>query len=405
MPTFIYEARKNPKELVKDTLVADNRTTAIQKIGKMGYYPLSIYEEHKISQDTTDIGAYFLGRISLKEVTDFTRQLSDLLESGLTIAKALDILRIQTENRKLKNIILDIEDFCVAGNPLSSALGRHPRVFSKLYVSMVRSGEAGGALEGVLKRLSDLNEKQLEIQTKVTTALAYPILMSVVGSATIVVLLTFVMPKMMVMFNDFGQALPLPTQILLSLSLLIAHDWWLLVVGLLIVIISVMKISSTQKGRLAVDYLILKFPVAGRVVKKIEIARFTRTLGILLNNGVPMLEALKVVSATMNNAVMRQEITKASAAVKEGTSLARGFSNSKVIPLATVHMIAIGEEGGHLETSLLKIAEAGERESDEAIKIAVSLLEPVLILSLGLVVGFIVIAMLLPIFEINFLIR
>ena len=405
MPKFLYEVKKSPTEIVKGVLVADTKNAAIQKMDRLGYCVVSIDEEGVVSTDTVDKKPRFFDRVNLKNVTNFTRQLSDLLESGLTIVKALDILRNQTENKRLKNIIADIQDFCIGGNPLSSALARHPKVFSDLFVSMVRSGETGGALENILKRLSEFNKKQLDIQTKIRTALAYPILMSVVGCATIIVLLTFVMPKMMVMFGDLGQALPLPTQILLGISYIITNYWWVVIVAFFLITMSVMKIYKTEEGRLAIDRLKLKLPLVNQLIMKIEIARFSRTLATLLNNGVPILESLRVVSGTVKNAVIRQEIAKAYTAVREGSSLAKGFYNSKVMPMAMVNMIAIGEEGGHLEKSLFKIAEASEEESDEAIKIVMSLLEPIMILVLGVIVGFIVISMLLPIFEINFLMR
>lgn len=405
MARFVYEAKSGPKDIVKGTLVADGKSAAIQKISQMGYYLLSLEEESEALSRSQSSMAYLSHRIKLKDITDFTRQLSDLLEAGITIVKALDILYNQTDNKRLKMTILDIRDFCITGNPLSDALSRHPKVFSNLYVSMVRSGETGGMLEGILRRLSDFNEKQLEIQTKIRTAMAYPILMTIVGAGTVTVLITFVIPKIMIMFSDFGQALPIPTQILLGISTII-RKYWLILIGLLAVLaMTVMKIYNTREGRLAIDRFRLNSPVMGQLVKKVEIARFARTLATLLENGVPILEALNVVLKTIGNAVIKEEIEKAQTAVREGSSLAQGLGGSKTIPPAAISMIAIGEEGGHVEKSLLKVAEGYERESDEAIKIMMSLLEPALILVLGAIVGFIVISMLLPIFEMNFLVR
>lgn len=405
MARFIYEAKTSPKDVVKGILVADNKSAAIQKISRMGYYLLSLEEESDALNRSQSYAAYFSDKISIKNITDFTRQLSDLLEAGITIAKALDILHGQTQNKRLKKVILDIRDYCVSGNPLSDALTRHPRVFSNLYVSMVRSGETGGMLDNILKRLSDLYEKQLEIQTKIRTALAYPILMTVVGLTTIIILITFVMPKMTVMFSDFGQALPLPTLILLGISGIIQRYWLILILFLAGITMTIMKIYNTPEGKFAIDRFKLNSPVLGPMIKKVEIARFTRTLSTLLDNGVPILGALHIVLETVGNAVIKKDIEKAAAAVKEGSGLAQGLSGSKSIPPAVMNMIAIGEEGGHVEKSLLKVALSYERESDEAIKIMMSLLEPVLILALGIIVGFIVVSMLLPIFEMNFLVR
>ena len=405
MARFIYEAKKGPQDVIKGVLVADNKAAAVQKMAQMGYYVISLDEENVLSVTAQEGMSSIFTRITLKDTADFTRQLSDLLESGITIVKTLDILYNQTQNKKFKAVIMDVRDFCVGGSPLSDALARHPKVFANLYVSMVRSGETGGALEKILKRLSDFSEKQLEIQTKIRTALAYPILMSVVGLATIIVLMTFVIPKMMVMFADLGQALPLPTQILLAISTVVKNYWWALI-GLIFVIGAFLaKVYTTPEGRLSMDSVKLKAPLFGQLMMKVEIARFARTLATLLENGVPILESLRVTSETIDNAVIKLEVEKVYDAVREGSSLASGFFNSRVIPPAVVNMIAIGEEAGRLERSLFKVAEGYDRESDEAVKIMMSLLEPILILTLGVVVGFIVISMLLPIFEINFMMK
>ena len=405
MARFAYEAKRSPQDLVRGTLVADTKAAAIQKITQMGYYLVSLDEESAVTHAEGGAVHAFFGRISLKDIADFTRSLSDLLESGLTIVKTLDLLYIQTTNKKLKSVIMDVRDFCVAGSPLSDALARRPKVFPNLYVSMVRSGETGGALEKILKRLSDFSESQLEIQTKIRTALAYPILMSVVGLATIIILMTFVIPKMMVMFSDLGQALPLPTQILMAISTAVKNYWWAIIGAIFVLITFLTKAYATPDGRLSIDAAKLKAPIFGGLMMKVEIARFARTLATLLENGVPILESLKVTSETIDNAVIKKEVNKAYDAVREGSSLANGFHDSTIMPPAVVNMIAIGEEAGHLERSLFKVAQGYDRESDEAVKIMMSLLEPILILTLGVVVGFIVISMLLPIFEINFMIR
>lgn len=405
MARFRYEAKKGPEEIVKDVLVADNKTAAIQKIGQMGYYILSLTEEGPVTEGSPENKNTFFGKVTLKDMTDFTRQLSDLIESGMTIVKALDILHKQTTNKKLKSVIVDVRDACVGGSPFSEALARHPKIFSHLYVNMVKSGETGGALENILKRLSDFNEKQLEIRTKIRTAMAYPILMCVVGIGTMLVLMTFVIPKMMTMFTDLGQALPLPTQILLLISSIFKDYWWMVALGCFGTWALFAKVYATAEGRLAIDRAALKIPLFGPLGLKVEIARFSRTLATLLENGVPILESLRLASETVGNAGIRQEVEKAYDAVCEGSSLTNSFTDSSVMPAVMVNMIAIGEESGHLEKSLLKVAQSFERESDEAIKIMMSLLEPLLILVLGMVLGFIVISMLLPIFEINFMMK
>ncbi|MFH1593495.1 MAG: type II secretion system F family protein [Candidatus Omnitrophota bacterium] len=403
MPKFIYKAKKTPTKIIEGAVVADNKAVAMQKISGMGLFLLSIDEQTKSSDAKEKQGALFQRRVSLKDLTNFTRQLSDLLESGLTVVKALDVLSKQTESRRLKEVIGDIKNFCLDGNSLSNALAKHPELFSNLFTSLVKSGEAAGALEAVLKRLSDFNEKQLDIQTKVRSALAYPILMACVGATTIVVLLTFVIPKMISMFGDLGQNLPLPTQILIGISNGIKNYWWLMLALVFAVVFLFARAYKTRDGRFTLDRFKMSMPIFGDLIKKIEIARFARTLATLLQNGVPILESLHVVSDTVNNAVIKRDIEKVGNLVKDGSDLAHGFSKSSAIPPLVVNMIAVGEESGRVERSLFKIADGYDRETDSAIKVMMSLLEPIMILVLGVIVGFIVISMLLPIFEINFL--
>jgi len=402
---FIYTAKKSPTEIKEGIIVADNKASAIRKVSDMGYYLLTIEESVKSGNHAGRAPLGFSGKASLKDIANFTRQLSDLLESGITIVKALDILHNQTEKIRLKEVILDVRDFCVDGHSLSEALARHPAVFSNLFVSMVKSGETGGALDKILKRIADYNDKQLEVQTKVRSALAYPILMSLVGVLTVVVLLTFVIPKMVSMFGDLGQNLPLPTLVLITISNAVKNYWWLAMASGFVLFFFLNRLYKLKEGRFAVDKFKLSMPIFGPLIKKIEIARFARTLSTLLENGVPILESLHVVSNTVNNAVIKEEIEKAATYVKDGSSIARAFSKNTAMSPLVVNMIAVGEESGRVEKSLAKVAEGYDREADAAIKVMMSLLEPALILVLGLVVGFIVISMLLPIFEINFLAR
>ncbi len=407
MPRFVYEAKQTPTQTVKGSVTAENQRLAIDQISRLGYYIVSVVEEKDLARsaggDHSTAPGFFFKRVSLKELTNFTRQLADLLDSGLTIVKALDILDNQSVNKRFKAAIQDIREFCVSGSTLSAALTRHPEVFTNLFVVMVRAGETGGSLEAVLRRLSNFNEKQLEIQTRVRTALAYPLLMTTVGALTILVLLTFVIPRMMGIFEDMGHSLPLPTQILLFISGALTRYWWLcgmLAAGVFTVAFNAYR---TPQGRRWIDGARMKLPVFGALSKKIEIARFTHTLATLLENGVSVLEALKVATDTLENILIKNELETAYSAVKSGQSLSASLSGSKVVPGVVIQMIAVGEESGRLEKTLLKVAESFERESDESIKIMMSLLEPVLILTLGLIVGFIVVSILLPIFEISLL--
>lgn len=405
MPKYAYKAKKSPREIVEGTVVADNKSIAIQKVSSMGYYILSLEEYEKTKKALEKRRNIFAPKVSLNDLTNFTRQLSDLLESGLTIVKALEVLQNQTQNKRLKEIIADVKNTCVDGYALSSALGRHPQVFSDLYTSMIRSGEASGALGIILNRLADFNDRRLDIQTKLRSAMAYPILMAIVGAGTIIVLLTFVIPKMMTLFGDLGQNLPLPTLLLIRLNKIITTYWWLMGLAIAAIVFFFWNMYRLKEGRMAIDRFKLNMPVFGGLVKKVEIARFSRTLATLLENGVPVLDALKIVAQTVNNHVIKEEILKTAESVKDGSNVAAGLSKSGIIPPLVINMISVGEETGQLEKALAKVAASYDRESDSAIKIMMSLLEPLMILGLGLIVGFIVIAMLLPVFEINFLAR
>lgn len=401
MTAFFYRAKKNPRDVVEGIISADSMAAAVQKIFGMGFYLLRIEEERK----KKNVFLRKQRKVPLRDTAHFTRQLSDLLGSGLTIVKALKILSRQTESRALGRVISEIRDACVEGDPFSKALERFPDIFSNLYINLVRSGEAGGALEDVLRRLADHIEKQLEIQTKVRSAMAYPALMSFVGLMTILVLLTFVIPKITGMFEDLGQSLPMPTLILMKTGDMLKSYGWMLLPGVFIAGAYFKKICRTPKGKISFDGFKFRIPYLGTLMKKIETARFVGTLGMLLKNGVPMLSSLDIVSQTMNNALMEREITKVSSRVREGASLAGALQESPVMPVLLVNMVGVGEEGGKIDDALMKLAGSYEREFDANIKILMSLLEPALILVLGAVVGFIVISMLLPIFEINFLVR
>ena len=405
MPRFFYLAKKSPTETLKGVIVAETRAAAFQKLSAMGCFPVSVEEETGGGTANWKTALSFGGSVGLKDLTDFTRQLADLLEGGLTIARALEILQGQTVHKKLKATIGDVRECCVGGNPFSSALARHPAVFSDLYVNIVRSGETVGALETVLRKLSTYNEKQLEIRTKVGSALAYPAMMALVGVGTIAVLMTFVIPKMVSMFEELGQALPLPTQLLLWTSRLFSHYWWLLALLIVALGSAFKNYHRTEAGREVCDRLLLELPIVGTLMRKADMARFSRTLATLLQNGVPMLEALRITADTLSNTALSKELARSYDSVKEGASLSQGLSGCPWVPVAAISIIEVGEESGSVEKSLLKLSENYEREVDEVIKVAMSVLEPALILGFGLIVGFIVIAMILPIFEIDFLVR
>ncbi len=405
MPRFIYRAKKGPKEEVSGSIEAENKNADLHKLTAMGHFPISI-EEEDIEQAALKKSPFLrFRRISVRDLSVFTRQLSDLLEAGLPLLRTLSVLQKQTVNRYLQSVIGDLKDSVQDGNPLSTSLQKHPKIFSGLYVSMVKSGETGGSLENVLVRLAEFQESQEELNTTVRQAMAYPALMAIVGTVTIFVLMVFVIPKIVTMFQDLNQTLPLPTVILLNISYFMRDFWWVLVGVASLIYFAFLRIAKTHEGRMIIDRFKLAFPVMGQLILRAEIARFSRTLSTLLNNGVPILEALSVVIDIMENESLKEDTRLAQREVREGSNLAKGLGKGAYFPIFVNNMIAIGEESGALEKALLKVATSYEREVDKAVKVLTTLLEPLMILTMGLIIGFIVIAMLLPIFEISFIAR
>lgn len=400
MARYLYKAKKGPQDIKEGMMEAESNQAAVLKLNEMGLYPLFLEEDAKGKRTlikTKKAGSRDLGL--------FTREFANLLESGLTPLRALNLLTAQTENKVLKSVIPFIYEDIKDGKSLAQAFSNYPRIFNSLYVSMVNSGEVGGALEEVLKRLADFSEAEDEIRTKVKAALSYPLLMAGVGMLTIFVLLTFVIPKIVDLFTEMGQALPLPTLILIGISNFFVSYWWGIFAFFLISFFIFRRWGITQEGRLVKDSLELKIPLFGKLILKREVARFSRTMGTLLRNGVTILKSLEVVQHIVNNEVISREIKRAQVDVTRGERISQSLAREKVFPLFASNLLAVGEEGGTLENAFYRIAEVYEREVDRHIKVITSMLEPIIILIMGSIVGFIVISLLLPIFEINLLVR
>ena len=403
MPKFVYRAKGGPQQMLEGVIEADSEEAAIRQLDRLGYYPLSLEETKASSSQLTSLS--LRKKVTQRDLTLFTRQLSDLLGSGVPLVGSLDILFRQTENEPLCRIVEDVQGFVKDGGTFSQGLSRHPNIFSSLYVSLVEAGEVGGALEGVLARLADFGEKEEEIRTKVAQALAYPLLICFVGAVTVLFLLTFVIPKIVGLFQDIQTDLPLPTRILMTLSNFLSSFWWLLGIFVFFAVLLVKRGKTLPGGALFLDQAKLRIFLLGDLIRKSEIARFGRTLGTLVANGIPVLHALEVVSKTVENQVLRGEVDAAWKAVREGSSLAESLSRKSHFPPFVTNMIAVGEESGSLEKSLFKVADAYDREVDRTTKQITTLLEPLMILLVALLVGFIVVSMLLPIFQLQGIIR
>ena len=406
MQKFLYKAKDGRKQVMQGILEAETEQGALSKLSQMGYFPLSIQKEEAGPQRQAASRSFsiFTG-IRRRDITFFTRQLSDLLEAGLTLMRALNVIQDQTENPRLQEILVDIVSHVRDGKSFSDALAVYPKVFPPIYISMVSSGEVGGILGGVLARLADFSEKEEELQGKVRAAMAYPALICLVGMGTVAVLLIFVVPKLVLLFQDVGQVLPLPTQILIAVSNGVAKYWW---GALLIAALGGFlgkRQSLPQGARLAIDRIKLRFPVWGSLIKEVEIARFARSLATLLSHGVPILQAMQSVYQATGNEMLKGELQKIGDQLRGGTTLSQGMRQSRIFPNLVINMVSVGEEAGSLDRSLIKIADTYEREADRAMKMMTALVEPVMILVMGSVVGFIVVSMLLPIFQIDILAR
>jgi len=391
MATFTYTARAFNGELRTATIDASSRDDVISQLRKQR---LSVV---KIDQG----GSAKIGRGSIKtrDVVIFTRQFSTMINSGLPLVQALTILSEQTDNKALaevtKKVVFDVE----SGNTVADALSKHPRAFTNLYVNMVAAGEAGGILDTILMRLATFLEKNDALVRKVKGAMIYPTVIMRVAAIAVVVLLIFVIPVFEGMFASVGLALPLPTRIVIGASRFLKSYWWMvLAIGVAAGYFG-RKYYATSNGKLNIDRLMLKMPVLGDVLRKSAVSRFTRTLGTLISSGVSILEGLEITAKTAGNRVIQDAIMDSRASIAGGDTIAQPLQKSKVFPPMVISMIAVGEQTGGLDEMLSKIADFYDEEVDAAVSNLLSLLEPIMIVFLGVVVGGMVVAMYLPIFD------
>ncbi len=405
MPKFIYQAKKSPTEIIDGVLEAENLEGAVEKIIKLGLSPIDVAadtrKERPVAKKAKDLSFSFSARIRFSDVSLFLRQLGDMVDAGVPLLRALSVVVNQTHNPAFKDVIAKMQAYVQDGGMLSEAMAQHPQAFSSLYINMVKSGEMSGNLDVVLKRLAEFSEKDLETQAKVKSSLVYPALIMVVGALTIFVLLTFVVPRVTVMFEDMTETLPLPTVILIVVSNFFAKFWWFLIALGVLGIFYMKRFLGTADGKLRFDRMRLKIPVLGNFIREAEIGRFARTLSTLLESGVVISTALESVWAVLDNEVLRREIKKASEDVSGGDSLAQALKKCPSFPETAINMVAVGEEAGRLEDSLAKLADAYERQSDRSVKTVTTLLEPLMIVVVGAIVFFIVMAVVLPIFKMN----
>mgnify|MGYP001592572250 CR=1 FL=1 len=409
MPLFKYTAKEGPHRVVSGTVESHHLDGAVSRIVQLGLTPIDVALEIRrpgdVGRKSVKPFLRLRGGIRLKSVVVFTRQMSDLAEAAVPILRALQVVSHQLKDSDFKGVVEGIDQLVTDGSSFSDALAHYPQVFPPFYVSMVRAAEASGQMEKILNRLADHMEKDQETRGKIKSSLAYPLLILMVGFGTVFVLLTFVIPRLSVMFDDLDQRMPLPTVILMNTSgFFMAYGWIVLGAAAGAGMYGRRWVNS-EKGRLWFDVFKLRIPFLKDFITIVEVGHFARTLGTLLESGVTITSALNAVHPTMNNKVLQSEVQRISQAVSEGSTLKAAFERSAFFPEMVVNMVLVGEESGRLERGLYKVADVFERQTDEIVKTMLSLLGPLVLVVIVSIVGFAVIAMLLPIFQMNLLVQ
>lgn len=400
MAVFEYKGMDARGKALTGIVDADSPRMARRRLKEEGVYTTELVEGKARSRSgarTFTLG----GRVRPMDVALTTRQLATLVGAGLPMLESLNALVEQVENQRLKKVLAEVREQVKEGTALSESLSAHPKIFSELYVSMVRAGEASGTLGPMLIRLADFSERQLALSATVVAAMTYPVLMMILGILILMLLMTFVVPKVTQVFDGMNQALPTPTIVLIAISDAVRDYWWVMLPVLVLGWIWLKRWRATESGRRRFDAMSLKIPVLGKVVRMVAISRFTRTLSTLLAGGIPLLEAMSITQAVVLNRVLGDAIGAAGENIKEGESVAEPLAASGVFPPMVTHMIAVGEATGELEAMLLKVAEAYDREVETTIGGLTAILSPIMILLMGGTVFAIVMAILLPIVELS----
>ncbi len=407
MPTYKFEAMDTTGSEVKDSIDALNEEEAQQKIKQMGYFVTKLTA---VGTATKGKGkgkgkgkrkkkSFTIGRVSAKQLTTFTRQFSTLQDAGLPVLRSLKILEHQMKPGILKNALMDVVEDIEGGSTLSEAFGKHPKCFDRLYVNMVKAGEAGGALEVILQRLADFKEKSQTLKRKIIGAMVYPAVVIMVAVGILTFIMVAIIPKFKKIFDDFQMKLPWATETLIQTSMWFADYWWVLPLFPMGFFLLIKLIRLSKSGAYAVDRCKLWIPLVGKILEKSIVARTMRTLGTLVASGVPILEALSIVRETSNNVVFERCFTRVMESIREGDTIAEPLKQSRLVDDMVVNMIEVGEETGDLDTMLFKVADFYDEEVDTLVKGLISALEPLMIVVLGLIIGAIVISLFLPLIK------
>jgi len=399
MPVYEYTARDQTGRVLAGAIEAESDTTVTQKLREMGFFITNL----RGKTEPVGVGEYFarFRGIGLKDLAIFSRQFATMVNAGLSLVRTLSILEEQTIQKQLRQVIAEIRADIEGGATLSSALGKHPAAFSNLYVNMVKAGEAGGVLDEVLIRLAAFLEKELALRQKIKSATTYPILLACAALSALLFMTVVIIPQFAGFFKELGSnaALPLPTQIAMGVSILIRKFWWLMLIALVVLIQGARMYVRTPAGRAGYDRLKLRLPILGPVNKKIVIARFSRTFGTLVASGVPIMQALEVVGKAIDNVIVSHAVEAVRTSIREGESIAIPLAQSGMFPPMVVQMVKVGEETGSLEMMLTKVADFYDTEIENTVASLTSILEPVLIVGMGVVIGAMLISLYLPIFN------
>ena len=405
MPTYKFEAMDTSGGEVKDSVDAADEAEAQQKIRQMGYFVTRLTEIASKKKDRKKKGpeqrkkkrrALTIGGVSTKQLVTFTRQFSTLQDAGLPVLRSLKILEGQLKPGTLKNALIDVVDDVESGSTLSEAFGKHPKCFDRLYVNMVKAGEAGGALEVILRRLAEFKEKAQKLARRIKGAMVYPAVVILVAMSILTFIMIFIIPKFEKIFEDFRMKLPWITEMLIATSRWFVRYWYVLPLFPVAIWLLLKLIRLNRSGAYILDKIKLSLPISGQIVEKTVVARTTRTLGTLISSGVPILEALNITKETSNNAVFEAMYQRVYESIREGETIAQPLKESRLVDDIVVNMIDVGEETGDLDTMLNKIAEVYDEEVDVLVKSLIDLLEPLMIVILGFIVGTIVIALFMP---------
>jgi len=395
MPNYTWEGKSKQGETKKGELVADNPAIVRLQLRKLGILPVRIQEKREKSVKKFTVRK----KIPKKLIVVFTRQFATMINAGLPLVQCLNILANQQENAAFSNVIIQIKGDVESGKSLAEALKNHPRVFDQLYTNLVEAGETGGILDVILNRLSSYIEKTERLKKKVKGAMVYPAVVSGVAIAVTAVILLFVIPIFEKMFSEVGQALPAPTQFVIALSRFVSNNFIYIILGVGAFIYLLRRFYRTEKGKYLMDDLSLKLPIFGMLLRKVAVAKFTRTFGTMVSSGVPILEAMDIVARSAGNKVVEKAIFKARGSIAQGRTISEPLAESGVFPPMVTQMIGVGEASGELDTMLNKIADFYDEDVDAAVNTLTSMMEPIMMVVLGGIVGGLVISMYLPIFK------